>query len=293
MPYADADRNIKASLQHKPEGSTPENAPVPEPTGPGVQGVSASVVGYIGHMFKVLLDSIYNLARTHSQNQSAVLDQLVDIRKLLKSEHIDAADNTQSQEQPVSEEDGEGEADETDEPLCRSDPECATFLVSYQTAHYAEPSLTVKQKYVRLHTKTLLNITDTAYLLNAQCTFSDEEAELWQVQSPDRPSITAENFRFNLTRDRNHIINEEAAHIFALDFIAKVGEGWYSHHEPAECFMEVLVVTKVFYKHMKHLKACFAELSALSHPVTFPTLFNPFPMHSDTSRHIPTFLIHT
>lgn len=90
---------------------------------------------------------------------------------------------------------------------------------------------------------------------------SAEEEDVFYPDGADYPTITADQFRLDLSRSLDHPFNREAQDVFVEDFLEAINErGWYSVQAiPAE-FLKEYIVLEVLNSHLKHVYAMYREV---------------------------------
>lgn len=117
------------------------------------------------------------------------------------------------------------------------------------------------QTCIRKHTLSLLNIKDYKYLWNAKCTLLQEEVEEYEQELPGCLEITLTDFRINCLCHWNLRFNQDAATVFAEDFLDKVvNHSWYASAKIPECYHEHETIHMAFIAHLAYVKSRYKEL---------------------------------
>ncbi|KAH7920024.1 hypothetical protein BV22DRAFT_987510, partial [Leucogyrophana mollusca] len=91
---------------------------------------------------------------------------------------------------------------------------------------------------------------------------TDEEIEAFDRRDPDCITITAGNFRLDMTRSRSSPFNKQALCVAAADFITKVTEAkWYNYPAIPAKFLEPEYVEFTLYGQMLNLRRAYRERS--------------------------------
>ncbi|KAH7921122.1 hypothetical protein BV22DRAFT_988912, partial [Leucogyrophana mollusca] len=91
---------------------------------------------------------------------------------------------------------------------------------------------------------------------------TDDEIEAFNRRDPGCITITAENFRLDMTRSRTSPFNKQALHVATADFITKVTEAkWYNYPAIPAKFLDADYVQFTLHGQLLNLKRAYRERS--------------------------------
>ncbi|KAI6117868.1 hypothetical protein EDD16DRAFT_1707470 [Pisolithus croceorrhizus] len=114
---------------------------------------------------------------------------------------------------------------------------------------------------IHKHTLILLKISGYKYLRNAKCTLSQQQVDEYEQGLPGCLQITATDFMVDCLRNRDSPFNQDAATVFAEDFLEKITRhSWYASAKIPERYHNHETIRTAFIAHLAYVKSRYREV---------------------------------
>lgn len=214
--------------------------------------VVAPLLSYFSSGMDVLLDSVQ---KSQARSHETIMKEIGTIREHARTSGL------ASMNQPGP---GQGESgDSFPRPKRRKAVKRRHFVA-------ADPELPVirdEQEHsvflrcIRAHTLTLLKIKGYKYLRNAKCSLSQMQVDEYEKGLPGCLEITPTDFMVDCLRNRDSPFNQDAATVFAEDFLEKVTKhSWYASANIPERYRKYETIRMAFLAHLSYVKARYREV---------------------------------